>query len=197
MARKTGKRFTPPAMPAPGPMATPRQQWTGAIVIAAMALLLTVGASWVAGEVSGRHVEAGGTVTVGDAMELTVAEGWSLSAGSGDLLTILENGDATYTAVTPSAYDPERTPEDQAASQAELLENSGWDVEVEETVTTDQGYTALSYTGTGPDGVQRGWVVSDGESVASSVLEMPAADDAVVATAEQMVMSLVFLEASS
>ncbi|MDN4491695.1 hypothetical protein QQX13_12705 [Demequina sp. SYSU T00068] len=182
-----------PPMPEPGPVATRRQQWTGAIAIAVSMLLLAVVAPWAGDELSGQHIGAGDTLTVGGNVELTVAEGWSLGDGGG-LFTVLENGESTMTVLPASSVTDLGTAEDTIQTDITALEGdttNEWEIsEVSET-TTDAGDTALHVLAASSSSVQDIWVISDGESVVSVLLLSTPDDlDRVVASSTQMAMSV-------
>lgn len=193
MSKKDRVAFTAPPMPEPGPVATSRQQWTGAVVIAVMAVLLAVVAPWVGDELSGKHLKAGDTLAVGDNVELTVAEGWTLGDGGG-LFTVLQNGASTVTPVPAAAVADFGTAEETIEKDVEGLKGdttNDWEIgEVEET-TSEAGYQALHVVARSATSVQDVWAISDGSSVVSILANAPADDyDRVAASVEQMALSV-------
>ncbi|MDN4478722.1 hypothetical protein [Demequina lignilytica] len=182
-----------PPMPEPGPVATRRQQWTGAIAIAVSMLLLAVVAPWAGDELSGQHIGAGDTLTANDTVSLTVAEGWSLGDGGG-LFTLIENGDTTLTLVPAGSVAEFGTAEETIATDLAALEAdpaNEWSIGEVQTSTTDAGDTALNVVSSSEASVQEIWVISDGTSVVTLlVISTPDDHDRVAASIAQMARSV-------
>lgn len=201
MARHPREPFVAPPLPESGPVATPKAQWTGAAVIAAVAIVFAAGAPAVATRFGARHLSAGETLTVSGSIEITAAGGWQLADGDGSFFTQLVHGDATYTPIAAAEIADYGDARETIESQVTAFENDAsttWDIGEVTSFTSDHGDTGFRIEATSPAQVQVVWVVEDGTYVTSHAFISPAdqAADALPG-AEAMARSVVILGAAS